>query len=240
MRQDLKILERIYFGLLVALYLLIIFTPLIVRSGISFVREEFIEISIISFLIIVIYRVLSLYRREVAKNLEKLRDLEHKKESLEEKLIEAFKYIGAVNVQINTIRSAFADLNKYPENKKDYKYIMQFFAQKILGIIDAEWVLLKIIDMKDNKTLREHVEVRGGAALLKYSFANKDLVNGKIPSDYSIVRSSQENFTIKTICLLPTKKISKEIKVVIQAIVNQLEMLFLIFASRHYKNIRRY
>ncbi len=238
MEKNLKILERIYFSLLIVLYLLIIFTPLFIRSGISFVREEFVEASIISLLIIISYYVLTLYRQEVDRNLEKLKELEHKKKSLEERLTEAFKYIGAINVQINEIRSAFAALNKYPENKKDYKYIMQFFAQKILGVVNAEWILLKIIDTTDNKTLREHVEVRGGAALLKYSFTNKDLIDGKIPSGYVLIRSSQENFTIKTICLLPVKRISKEARVMIQAIVNQLEMLFLIFASRYYKNIK--
>ncbi len=238
MGKNLKILERIYFGLLVVLYLLIIFTPLFIKSGISFIREEFIEASIISLLIIISYYVLILYRKEVAKNLKKLKELEHKKENLEERLTEAFKYIGAINVQINEIRSAFAALSKYPESKKDYKYIMQFFGQKILGMVNADWVLLKIVDVSDYKTLREHVEVRGGAALLKYSFTNKDLVDGEVPDCYSIVRSSQENFTIKTICLLPIKRIDKEPKVMIQAIVNQLEMLFLIFASQYYKNMK--
>ncbi len=233
-----KMLERFYFLFLFLLYLLIILTPYIIRSGISFFEEEYLEAIIISILIMIGYYVLVLYRREVNKNLKALKELEEKNKTLEDRLMESFKYIGSVNVQIQEIRSAFSNLDKYPENKKDYKYILQFFSEKILGIVDVDWALLRIINTTNNNILREYSKIRGKSMLLKCAFSNEELIDGKVEGNYSVIRSTQENFTVKTICVFPKKKISNEQTIIIKAIVNQLEMLFLIFASNYYKNSR--
>ncbi|MBI4779408.1 hypothetical protein HY797_03070, partial [Candidatus Falkowbacteria bacterium] len=98
---------------------------------------------------------------------------------MEKKLDEAFKYIGQINVQISEIRSIFSDVKKYPENKKDLKYSMEFMANKILGIINADWVVLRIIALDNLTSLTEYNLARTEGASIKQSISNKELVDNK-------------------------------------------------------------
>jgi hypothetical protein len=164
--------------------------------------------------------------------------LEQDKNELEHRLTNAFKYIGSVNIQIEEIKSTLSDIKKYPENKKDFKYIFQYLSEKVLSIIDADWVLIRIIEISTYKTLREHCATRGRAVLLKYQISNKEIMSDKLPKDFSLVNSTAKNFTISTCCVIPKPKLTEEQTVMTKAVINQLEMLFLIFASSYYKNSR--
>ena len=155
---------------------------------------------------------------------------------MEERLMSAFKHIGSVNVQIDEVRSAFSEIKKYPENKKDFKYILQFLVNKVLCMTDSDWVLFRIIDAANTSTLGEYYEARGDTASLKYKFSNKKLLVNDSIHGCTIVKSTQENFTIKTCCIFQASLINRDQEILIKAIVNQLEMLFLIFSSNYYKN----
>ena len=158
------------------------------------------------------------------------------KKKVEDKLADAFKYIGGVNVQVETIKSLFVELKEYPQNKQEMKQVMKFLANKILSIVAADWVLLKIIDMGSFVTLREYIQSRGSVALIKYEIPNKGLIEGETGSDYTYITSSQNTFKMKTFCVFSKIKINEEQRIMLQAAVNQLEMLFLIFNSRFYKH----
>lgn len=232
----LKLLERLYSYLLVILFFLIVLTPYFIRSSIGLLPEEMVEGLIIALLFGVSYFILKLYQKEVAKNLAELERLKKDKNKLEDELEEAFRYIGAVNVQIQAIKSVFAGLDKYPESKKDFKRILYFLADRILAMVNVDWVVLKIVNTQNSETLREHSVTRGPAVLLKYNISNKDLIEGNIGEEYIVIASKQKNFFVKAFCIIPKTKINKEQKIFIQAIVNQLEMLFIIFTSVYYKN----
>ncbi len=222
--------------MLVVLFFLIVLTPYFIRSRFGFLPEEAVEGAIIAFLFLIGYFTLKLYQREVAKNLAELEKLKKTKNELSDSLEEAFRYIGAVNVQIQTIKSVFSSLEKYPESKKDFKRILHFLADRILALVNVDWVVLKIVNTQNQETLREHSATRGSAVLLKYNITNQDLISGQIKGGYTVIASGQKNFFIKAFCIMPKAKINKEQKILIQAIVNQIEMLFIIFTSVYYKN----
>ena len=236
--KSIKLLERTYFSFLLLILLLVVFTPYIIRSGFLLFEEESLEVIIIILLFGIGYIILRLYQKEVEDNLEELERAKREKQNLEDRLTDAFKYIGSVNVQIQEIRSVFSGIKKLPENKKDLKYILQFFAGKILGIVNVDWVILRIVDTENSVTLREHSETRGKILLVKHEIGNSDLLANKNSDDYKIINSSQENFHIKTFCLLPNKKINQHQEDLIRGIINQLEMLFIIFSSNYYKDSR--
>jgi Ca2+/Na+ antiporter len=236
MNRNIKLLERTYLWILVAIFLLIVFTPYIIRSGFSLLEEEIAEVAAIALLFMVGYVVLFLYRKEVNDNRNHLNRLKQDKGALESRLSEAFKYIGTVNIQIEEIKSVFSEIRKFPENKKDFQNILQFLTERILSMVNAEWVIFRIIRTEDFDTLSENSETRGNAILLKHKISNRALASNEKFEGLTVVGSTQENFRIKTFCILPKEKLSSEGEIFIRAIVNQLEMLFIIFTSTYYKN----
>lgn len=233
--QNLNVLRKLYILAFVAIALLIVFTPLIVSDRILFVEEETAEIIIIFFLFIAGYSIYRFFGRELEKKNQALAVLEKEKGSLEERLDEAFKHIGKVNILVQEIEDIFSQIDKYPENKNDIKRVFDYLAKKVLGIINVEWVILRIVDLSNFNTLREYCDSRGSTLLLKHQIHNKDLL--EMPeNDYSVIKSDQQNLKIKAFCIFPKKEISNEQEVIIKVIVSQLEMLFLIYSSFYFKN----
>lgn len=48
------------------------------------------------------------------------------------------------------------------------KRTIKFLAEKILSIIPADWVLLRIINTENNNTVRDYIESRGPVAIIKH------------------------------------------------------------------------
>lgn len=71
---------------------------------------------------------------------------------------------------------------------------------------------------------------------LKHKISNKDLATNKRSNEFTVISSAQDNFRIRTFCILPPIHLSSDEKVFLKALVNQLEMLFLIFDSNYYNN----
>jgi len=235
MNRNIRVLERTYLAILGTIFLLIIFTPYIIRSGFTVLAEELVEVAAIILLFTVGYAVLFLYRREVARNLNEANRLKQDQSDLRNRLTEAFHYIGTVNIQIQQIRSVFSDIKKFPENKKDFLHILQLLAGGTLSMVNADWVLFRIIDTGNFNTLREYTETRENATPPNHKISNRALASNDKFEVLTVVGSGQENFHIRTFCIIPQKKLSDDQKVFIKAVVNQLEMLFLIFTSMYYK-----
>lgn len=236
MNRNIKLLERVYLFILATIFLLIVFMPYIIRSGFTLFEEELLEVIGITLMFSVGYFIALLYRREAARNRENLIKLKRDKGTLENRLIEDFKYIGAVNVEIEAIRSVFSGIRKFPENKKDFQHILQFLAQRTLSMVNVEWILFRIINTQDLNTLSEHSEKRRNTVLPSHKISNRQLASNDKFEVFTIVGSGQENIHIKTFCIIPGKKLSRDQEVFIQAVVDQLEMLFIIFTSICFKN----
>ncbi len=235
-RSQLNWLEKFYLFLIIIVLFLIISTPYIIKSGLSFLREELVEGGLITILLGVGWVIVNLYRKELLKSRVDLLVLGKKKVDIEQKLNEAFKYIGAVNVQISAIKSLFTESGKYPETKSEMKSILKFLGDRALSIVPADWVILRIVDLNSLKTLRETARTRSAAVLIKYHINNEDLVKGVKLKDYQVVASPESNTTLRVFCLMPKIKLSEEQRVMLMAIVKQLEMLFIIFESRYYRS----
>jgi len=73
-----------------------------------------------------------LYKKEVKKYEDYINNLDSIQRGIEEKLNDAFKYIGTINLQLQEIKSIFAKNDKYPETKEEMKKIEYYMAEKIL------------------------------------------------------------------------------------------------------------
>lgn len=240
-KSKLKMLEGIYIILLVCLFSLIISTPYLITNKVSLtnnilIDEELVEGLLIALLLVIGSVVSRHYRKELDKYRGEITNLSVKRADAERRLTDAFKYIGAVNVQIEEIESLFLSLNKYPENKKDFKNSLNYLAQKVLGIVNVDWVIFRIINVESLKTLREYSKTRGNAVLLKHNVSNKSLIDAESIDGCDVISHNQKNLAIKVFCIIPsTDHITATQKGLIQTIVSALEMLFIIFASQYYR-----
>jgi hypothetical protein len=216
------------------LFLIVINVVLIILApffNIKFwsLSEDISEAIFVSSLFLLMALLFGFYSREVDK-------YKKQQEELEERLRETFKYIGSINLQLEEMKKVFRSVNKYPESKKDIQALFVHTAERILGIINVDWVTLKIVDVETGNSLHEYFISRGRKKIDKVKIDNKELLNGGCSfGSCSIVKSNQENFNIKAFCILPTVEKNDNQEFLINSIVNQLEMLFIIFNSLYYK-----
>ena len=239
-RKKTRLLKRFYVSSLALLFALMVLTPYLIRSGLwlkgrVIVGEEIVEGVLIALLLLVGYLTSTVYKKELHKYVQELREAATRKVDLENKLSDAFGYIGTVNVQLLEIKSAFSALQKYPESKKDYRSVLIFLARKALGIANVDWVMFRIINPESLRTIQEYSETRGGVLLLRHNISNRALVSSETIADCSVVSSEQENLTIRTFCILPTEKLTDNQIILLRTIVSEAEMLFIIFSSEYYK-----
>ncbi len=224
-----------FYLLLIGLILVgFVLTPFLV-TYIDILKKEYEEMILLILFLIFGYLTIHLYKKEVKKYEDYINSLGTVQVNMEEKLNNAFKYIGTINLQLNEIQSIFAKNDKYPETKEELRKIEYYLAEKILWIVQSEWIFLRIIDTKNIRTLSEVFVAKNGQKINKENFSNKQLISNTISDSYSVVSSPNQNFTINTYIVLPIN-IKQQEKIMIQSIANQVEMFYIIFASTYYKN----
>jgi hypothetical protein len=239
-KRKFRLLEGSYIVVLAILFFLIISTPYLITDKASLtnnilINEELVEGLLIALLLVISYVVSVRYRKKLVKYRGQITALSVKKADVESRLADAFKYIGAVNVQIGEIQSLFLSLDKYPEDNKGFKNSLSFLAQRVFGIVNVDWVVFRIVNVDSLKTVREYSETRGAAAGLKHNISNKSLVGTKAVDGCTVISSGQKNLTIRVSCIMPSENLTATQKGLVETIVNALEMLFIVFASQYYR-----
>ena len=239
-QKKIRLLQTVYLAGLILLFFLVVLTPYFIQGNFQLknrgiIREEIAEGAVIALLLVVGYLASIVHKKEFDKYQEKLSELTTRKFDLENRLNDAFSYIGEVNVQLLEIKSVFSALQKYPESKKDFRSVLLFLARKALVIANVDWVMFRIINPESLRTIQEYSETRGSALLLKHNISNRALVVREAIADCSVMGSEQENLTIKAFCILPSENLTENQKILIRAIVSELEMLFILLRCKYYK-----
>jgi len=196
------------------------------------IQEDAVEAVLISFLLLIAYLLSNLYKKELKKFLQQTRKLSSDNCDLSNKLTDAFKYIGGVNVQIQEIRSILCGPRRYPATENEFRKDVTFFARKLLGIVNADWVVIRIIGQTSLRTIKEHLESRQNANIITKGISNKTIVANQRVDGYSIVASRHDNSMIMVVSVFPKKNLDEAEKILVEAITYQIEMLYLIFVSR--------
>ncbi|MGC1391994.1 MAG: hypothetical protein WA816_13240 [Bacteroidales bacterium] len=233
-------LQILYLIIFIILFAFIIYTPTLIKGPVSLtpkfiLEEETFEGFLICVLFIISILILNLYKREVDKHKELINKINDEKKKVEERLNDSEKYIAIMNVQIQEIKSIFNTVDKYPETKDGLKKAFNFFGDRVIGIVNSEWVLFRIIDNKNQRTVCEHFGSRKG---LKHSYphvSNKMIIEKETVLPYSYVISNPKNLNILIACIMPIDKITNDQHVFIQAIINEITKLFVILNSLYYK-----
>jgi hypothetical protein len=238
-KTDPSFLQVLYIVVFLILSCLIIYIPHAINNPLHvtkklIIEEEFVE----SFLLLVLFLlnifILGLYKREVARQKEMIIRINNDKKSSDDKLNDSFRYIGKVNVQIQQIKSIFTS-SRFPKTKSDFKKTLLFFSERVFGIVNTDWVLFRIIDSNTRKTISEQFETRHGLPVEYPHLSNKMIIEQQSCSPFTTVISNPGDLNILVCCTLPVDTITNEERVFIQAITNEITMIFIYFNSAYYK-----
>lgn len=235
--SSIQILYLIFFFILLSL---IVLTPRLINSSLYLsenliIEEEIVEGAILCILLLLGILIVNLYKREGSRQKELITKINNEKKTTEERLTDSFKYIGMLNVQIDEIKSIFNSTNKYPETKTDFKKVYRFFCDRVFGIVNSNWILFRIINSSTQKIISEHFETRKGFSGICPHISNKIIVEKQQIPSLTTVISNPQNLNILVGCIFPVEEISKHERIFIQAITNELTMLFVILNSSYYK-----
>ncbi len=153
-----------------------------------------------------------------------------------DKLNEAFKYIGRVNHHIQLLKNLTTDLlTRYDLSKKEKKNIfMDLLANAITSIIHTNWGIFRFVDISTGNTIKEFVYTDKQYALLKTKISNKKLLESNITNDkykkigdLHALKTSDQNSTLQCFLIFPKGKprLNKDLSV-LQSIVDQAQLFY--------------
>ena len=119
--------------------------------------------------------------------------------------------------------------------KNEFKKAFRFFCERVFGIVKSNWVLFRIINSSTQKTLSEHFETRMGFSGTCPHISNKMIIEAQHIESLTIVISNPQNLNILVGCILPVENVSSHERIFIQAITNELTMLYVILNSSYYR-----
>jgi hypothetical protein len=237
-------LQTLYLIIFIILFSFIIYTPTLIKGPVNLTsklifEEETFEGALICILFIISILILNLYKREVIKHKELINKISNEKKKIEDRLTDSEQYIAIMNVQIQEIKSIFNTIDRYPETKEDLKKSLTFFGSRVIGIVNSEWVMFRIIDSKTQRTIFEHFGTRQGYSDGYPHVSNRMIIEKETILPFSYIISSPNNLNILVSCVMPVDEISHDQQIFIQAIINEITKLFIILNSIYYKNESR-
>lgn len=234
--QKLKILIAVYLITSGLLILSVISMPLMIKHDFTLsrdiiIREEIVETALIVILLAISYLTFKAFKHAL-KAYEQLIDRATENSTrLVSRLSEAFSYIGTVNVEIKEINAIVCGVDTYPRTKREFRKLVNQLAAKAMAIANTPWAVLRIIEPGTARTLKEcAVEGRKGA-LPSNTTGNRAIVEGRLGEGLRAIGKPKKDPAIMTVCILPSVSLSEEAKIMITAILNQVEMLFMLHSS---------
>jgi hypothetical protein len=222
-----------YFSILLVLLLCVSTTPLLIRHGISItdhlmVEEEVLETVLILALLGISFLILIRFTNRLKAYQQAVNRAVHDKSKLVSRLTDAFRYIGKINVEIQEIESVLCGVAFYPQSKKEFKQLIDRLASRAMTIAAAPWLVVRMVDRHSGQTVNEHAVGHPGYALPPATLGNRAILNGVRVDGLQTIGPRQHNLDLLTVFILPALTIPNEKIVLIIAILNQIEMLFIL------------
>ena len=224
------------------LFLFIIFTPYFVKIGIWGIPEWIIEGSFLAIEISVLIKLFRNYDLHSKKIESKADKLKSKLIEQQETLTDSLEYLGKMNVQMSIVKKIMGKL-KFPADSDKLEYILYEMLQSIVSLTKQKKIILKVVDLENKKTIRKIIfnkSVKLDKDVKKIS--NTELCSNKAINlnkyqTLKIISSNYDSFSLKTFVFFPKTNIQvdQEKAELVQGIVNQCEVIFLLFNSKYYQ-----
>jgi hypothetical protein len=226
------------------LFLFIIATPYLIKEGAWGMAEPIVEGIFLAVEIGVLIRLFKSYDFYSNKSDRKVSKLSGELEEQKELSIDTLKHLGKMNVQMSIIRQLVKKF-KTPVKERGLEHMINEVLQIIAGLIGHNKISLRIINLNNHKTINE-VHLIDKNEIDKYikNVSNEILCSNLRQEDIKnvqIVSSEHDNFSLKTFVLMGAMKDEKNYKVndehfeLVQDMVNQCEMIYLLHQSEYHK-----
>ena len=218
------------------LLLLVAVIPLVVTRKVPLTRSLVIEEETAEVLAIVLLLVLAaagsrLYRKELRRYSLKIQTATRLRERLEERLADAFGYIGAVNVEIGEILPVLCRVEQYPQSRKQFQEHLDDLTRRAMVIAAADWGVVRIADIRNLRTLKEARQSRAGTRCAAGLISNRALIEDRRLDGHTVVGTRAKNLPFRTFLVFPAPQLQTRDRILLSAIAGEIEMLFLIYAS---------
>jgi hypothetical protein len=236
-RKKIRILNFLYITATSLLLACVVATPLLVRRRILpldklVLDEDLLESILIAVLLVIAGSIYAVYRRELRSVNRQLGRVSSANKVLKDRLTDAFRYIGTVNVQLQEIHAVFSKSIRYPENRGEFKRMLAEIAFKTLGIVDKDWMLIRIVDRCTLKTHIEHWEMRFRTIPAKICVSNRAIVDQHPQLDVDVTASHRDNATVTAACVFPLPPLNREERILMQSVASEMEMIYTVFTSQ--------
>jgi hypothetical protein len=227
------------------LFLFIIFTPHLVKVGVWGLSESTVEglfLAVEVLVLIKLFRNYDLHSKYIESKVEELTvELEQQQKILTDSL----EYLGRMNLQMSMVKKIMNKL-KFPASQNKLDYVLNEMLHILISLSGGQEVVFKIINLEDKKTIKELSAVKDNVLQNRIKkikneyLLKKDKKNSNLKK-MTIFPSSYDNFSLKAFAFFPLSeeemndKIEKEQKELIQGVINQCEIIYLLFNSQYYK-----
>jgi hypothetical protein len=237
MASNIERLRNIFLATFFFLVITIIFTPLLVRGGFSLFSEEVLESILLLTQVSAAWRIFRLYQRSVEKREREIQKLTIEYQKREKDLLEAFAYLGKVNVQVSLIQS-FLQKIKAPSSRKEAETYIKEILKIALSLSGKNWVTLRAVDNQTLQTTSEYwAKANAGIDTTGIKIGNKEIVKWEknkeacqISGHCVFGSSGSELSSVKVFLIfLNGKKMEPDIEDFLRAAANQCEVLLTLF-----------
>ncbi|MCK5080840.1 MAG: hypothetical protein KAQ63_01640 [Candidatus Moranbacteria bacterium] len=237
---------KVVLGLsLFVLLFAILFIPHAIDNGLSWASEDTLETLFLALSFLATIYVFWHYDYLVQKRGQESLNLSSKLQNKEKELLEAFQYLGKINVRFSVIRDLLDGMkDPIPTTREELNKALKKLLDIACSATSKDRALLKIVNVKSNKILIEEKSSRGfdnGDGKSQTSAKNLlEIYNKKRSSKtekLEVFYSDLDNFNIKTFLILPSSDDSVvQGEDFLKALINQSEILFLLLDSQYYRS----
>lgn len=233
---QIKSLILVYLVLMVFLLLCVAATPLLIRHGVAvrghlIIEEEFLETALIAAILSLSYLILKAYRRTLDAYRRAVARAGEEKSKLVSRLVDAFSYIGSVNVGIKEIQSVVCGWNHYPQTRNEFKRFLQGLTAKVMSATGAPWIVVRIVDLCSGRTIKEFTARGRGIAVPTVTIGNRALMEGGWVEGYRAIGVRHKNPDMLTVCIFTATPLSEEQVVLAKAAAKEIEMVFMLYRA---------
>lgn len=225
------------------LFIFILSIPFFIQRNTSWFSEEITESFFIAIGLFALIYLFRHYDSLMQKREDEAILLDFKLKKKEKDLLDAFQYLGKVNVQFSMIKDLLEKM-EMPKTKNELKKAYGEILSLACSITKSNFSILKIIDLEDERILHESVyNTKKDNEEISVKIGHGEILNNIKKDNYFVINgiaifaSKSENFNIKAFICVPQQEIEhkKEERDFLEAVANQCEIIFLLFNSKYYK-----
>lgn len=202
-------------GVLVFFLPSMIATPLVIQYGVAITQEFIIEEDVIETALIIILIGISCVILRGFKQAPNARERKTKRTGeenfkLESRLVEAFSYIGTVNVNFQEVQSILCGAERYPQTKREFKRFINHLVAKAMTVAGTSWAVIRIISRCNGRTVKEYATGRPNKVFPSVTMGNREILEDHHIEGLRKICSRQNYLHLLTVCILPKTKFSEE------------------------------